>query len=144
MSQNAAARCDPRIGGSRCRQLYGSPEKVLQVQGAGDLKKAGDCVITTESKTEKNCRTEKVTVDKIRTDTGNQFTNTAHPRGQRPRAADGQIRGSNMYYCTAVYPFLDGPALGARDCNVDFHAEFHELGSLRRCPTGTVGGLYDV
>jgi hypothetical protein len=49
-----------------------------------------------------------------------------------------------MYDCTTVCPFLDGPAFRARKCNVDFDAEFHQFGGLRRGPASTVGSLCDV
>jgi hypothetical protein len=61
-------------------------------------------------------------MDEIWANTGNQITETAHGRGQRPGAANRQVGGSNMYDRTASYPFLDGAALGAREGNVYFDA----------------------
>ena len=51
------------------------------------------------------------------------------------------VRGSNIYDRAAIYPFLDGSALGARECNVDFDTEFHELGGLLCGPVRAVSSL---
>jgi hypothetical protein len=49
-----------------------------------------------------------------------------------------------MYDRAAIYPFLDGSALGARECNVDFDTEFHELGGLLCSPVRAVSSFYYV
>ncbi len=66
-----------------------------------------------------------MTVDEIWPNTGNQSTETAHRRRKLPGALNRQVGGNNMYDRTAIFPFLDGSASCARECNVDFDAEFH-------------------